>query len=266
MRVEGAAVGTLIARAAEFALITGYVLFIDRKIGYRIRHLFLRCRSYIRAYVTYCIPVLISDTLLGIGNNMISVVTGHISGAFVAANAVVTQITRMINVFTQGLSNSSSVMIGNKLGEGKREEAYEQGCSFYLLSILVGIAAAGVTATVCPGIIHGSSLSPETAAIAKEIMYAVLITTVLGSVNSVLTKGVLRGSGDTRFLMMADVLFLWLVSVPLGYLVGILWHAPAFLTYLALRSDWLIKSVWCSIRFFRGKWLDHGVRSAQEGD
>lgn len=260
LRIRGAALGTLIARITEFTIIVGYFFLFDKRIGYRFHHLFLRCRNYVRQYVTYCIPVLISDTLLGIGNNMVSVVTGHISGSFVAANAVVTQITRMINVFTQGISNSSSIMIGNRLGEGKKKQAYEEGITFFSLSICAGIAASCVIAVICPIIVRTSNLSAETAAIADQIIKAVIITTILSSVNSVLTKGVLRGGGDTRFLMVADVLFLWLVSVPLGYLVGIVLHASAFVTYLALRSDWFIKSVWCTFRLFRGKWVDNIVK------
>ena len=37
MGVAGAALGTLIARAFEFIMIDGYVFFVDKKIGYRIR-------------------------------------------------------------------------------------------------------------------------------------------------------------------------------------------------------------------------------------
>ena len=39
MEVEGAGVGTLIARVFEFSLICGYFLFVDRKIGYRLKDL-----------------------------------------------------------------------------------------------------------------------------------------------------------------------------------------------------------------------------------
>ena len=40
--------------------------------------------------------------------------------------------------------------------------------------------------------------------------------------------GVLRGGGDTKFLMVADILFLWIVSIPLGALAGLYWHLSAF--------------------------------------
>ena len=57
--------------------------------------------------MTYCIPVLISDSLLGVGNTMVSIIMGHIGASFVAANAIVAQVVRMSTVFTQGISNAS---------------------------------------------------------------------------------------------------------------------------------------------------------------
>ncbi len=65
----------------------------------------------------------------------------------------------------------------------------------------------------------------------------------------------LRGGGDTKFLMKADILFLWLASIPLGALVGLVFHGPAWLTMLCLRVDFVIKSVWCVSRLLSGKWI-----------
>ena len=69
------------------------------------------------------------------------------------------------------------------------------------------------------------------------------------------TKGVLRGGGDTRFLMLADMLFLWLASIPLGYLCGLVWKLDAFWVYAALKVDWIIKSIWCIFRLKSKKWI-----------
>ena len=52
-------------------------------------------------------------------------------------------------------------------------------------------------------------------------MNAIAFIVVFQSMNSILTKGVLRGGGDTKFLMVADIL----------------------------------KSVWCIFRLRSGKWI-----------
>ena len=70
-----------------------------------------------------------------------------------------------------------------------------------------------------------------------------------------MTKGALRGGGDTRFLLAADVVFLWAVSIPLGYTSGILLGRPIFITSVFLRMDDIIKSVWCVSRLNDGKWI-----------
>ncbi|MHB1393675.1 MAG: hypothetical protein ACYCYE_11505 [Clostridia bacterium] len=70
-----------------------------------------------------------------------------------------------------------------------------------------------------------------------------------------MTKGVLRGGGDTKFLMIADVLFLWIASIPLGYFAGLVWKWPPYAVYFCLRMDFIIKSFWCIHRLNGQKWV-----------
>ena len=81
--------------------------------------------------------------------------------------------------------------------------------------------------------------------------------------SSILTKGVLRGGGDTKFLMLADILFLWVASIPLGAIAGLVLHLPAFWIYFFLKIDQVLKAVWCLIRLRSGKWIKK-IKSSQE--
>ena len=76
-------------------------------------------------------------------------------------------------------------------------------------------------------------------------MDAIAFIVIFQSMNSILTKGVLRGGGDTKFLMVADIIFLWAASLPLGILAGLVWHLDAFWIYVFLknRSDLYIDMV-----------------------
>ena len=78
-----------------------------------------------------------------------------------------------------------------------------------------------------------------------------------------MTKGVLRGGGDTKMLMLADNLFLWIASVPLGALFGLVLGLPAFWVYFALKIDQVLKAIWCVYRLHSGKWIKK-IRSEKE--
>ena len=115
--VTGAALGTLIARIFEFVFICMYLIFFDKKIGFRIHDIFMKCQNLMKEYVQISIPVVISDTLYGFGNSAVSMVMGRIGSQFVSANSITLVTQQLSTVFIQGAAQSSSVVVGNTLGE-----------------------------------------------------------------------------------------------------------------------------------------------------
>lgn len=261
MGVAGAALGTLIARAFEFIMIDGYVFFVDKKIGYRIRDLLGKCSDMLREYLRVSIPVLVSDTLLGLGNSAVAIVMGHIGSSFVSANAITTVTQQLSTVFISGISQCSCMVIGHTLGEGDIQRAKTEGNTFLALGTAIGLAAGGFIMLISPLIISFYNITPETKAIAQELMLGIGLIVVFQSMNSILTKGVMRGGGDTKFLMVADILFLWVVSIPVGAIAGLVLHLPAFWIYVCLKLDQIIKAIWCIGRFRSNLWIKavHGV-------
>lgn len=255
MEIGGAALGTLIARVFELLVICGYFFFRDRRIGYRLRDLFMNCRSLFREYLRISIPVLISDALLALGNNAVAMVMGRIGKAFVAANSVTMVVQQLSSVLTQGISNASGIITGHTMGEGDYDKAQRQGYTFLGLGLVVGTLAAGVILLLRSPIINYYQVTPEAKLIARELMNSISFIIVFQAMNSILTKGVLRAGGDTKFLMLGDILFLWVASVPLGALAGLVLHWPPFWIYSMLKIDQIIKCVWCYFRLRSGKWL-----------
>jgi len=255
MEIAGAALGTLIARGYEFLFICGYFFFIDKRMRYRIRDLLTRCRDMIREYIRISIPVLISDGLLALGNNAVAMIMGRIGSAFVAANSVTMVVQQLSSVLTVGISNASGIITGHTMGEGDYKKAQRQGYSFFLMGIIIGCLAALVIFLLRGPIINYYQVSDEAKSIAWEMMDAILIIVIFQAANSILTKGVLRAGGDTKFLMAGDILFLWVASIPLGALAGLVFDWPAFWVYTFLKIDQIIKCVWCYFRLKSGKWL-----------
>ena len=255
MEIAGAALGTLIARLFELFFICGHFFFKDKNIGYRIRNICMKCGDLLREYFRVCIPVLISDGLLALGNNAVAMVMGHIGETFVAANSVTTIVQQLSSVLTQGIANASGIMTGHTMGEGKMEKAQKQGYTFLGLGFVLGCFAAIVILLVRGPIINYYKVSAETKEIAWQLMDAISFIVVFQAMNSILTKGVLRAGGDTRFLMAGDILFLWVASIPLGMLAGFVFHWSPFWIYTMLKIDQIIKCVWCFFRLRSRKWM-----------
>ena len=255
MEIAGAALGTLIARVFELACICGWFFFVDKRIRYRLKDLRTKCSDLLHEYIRISIPVLISDSLLALGNNAVAMVMGRIGTAFVSANSVTMVTQQLSSVLTQGVSNASSIITGHTMGEGDFDKAQKQGYAFLFMSFVIGCFAALVILVLRAPIINFYQVSPEAKAIAWELMDAILIIVIFQSMSSILTKGVLRAGGDTKFLMAGDILFLWVASIPLGYLAGLVFHWPAFWIYTFLKIDQVIKCVWCFFRLKSGKWM-----------
>ncbi len=255
MEIAGAALATVISRILELCVNCGYFFFLDRAVGFRPRDLLLKCQDLVGTYLKISIPVLISDTLLGLGNSVVAVVTGHIGSSFVSANSITTVTQQLCTVVIQGLSNAAAIITGHTLGRGDREQAQLQGNTFLLLSTVIGLLASALILALSPLIIGSYNITSETQEIARALMRAISFIVIFQCMNSVMTKGVLRGGGDTKFLMVADVIFLWAVSVPLGACAGLLWHWPPFFIYVCLKLDQVLKAVLCLFRLHSRKWI-----------
>ena len=255
MGVAGAALGTFIARLFEFVIICGYFLFLEKKVAYRIKDAFTKCGDMVKEYIRISIPVLISDGMLALGNNSVAMIVGRLGDSFVSANGIASVIMQFSTVFISGLSNGSAIMTGHTLGEGDVEKAKKQGWTFLGLGVIIGLIACGIILIISGPIISLYNITPETVDITKQLISSLAIIAVFQTANSILTKGVLRGGGDTKFLMVADILFLWIASVPLGYLCGITWGLSPFITYTALKIDQIIKAIWCVFRLKSNKWI-----------
>ena len=139
---------------------------------------------------------------------------------------------------------------GKALGPRAADQVPQHG-----LGVIIGLIACVIILLISGPIISLYNISEETVAITKQLISSLAIIAVFQTANSILTKGVLRGGGDTKFLMVADILFLWIASVPLGYLCGITWGLSPFITYTALKIDQIIKAIWCVFRLKSNKWI-----------
>ena len=255
MEVAGAALGTLIARIFEAGMILGYLFLKDKKILFKVRDIFMKTGSLLGEYIRISIPVLISDAILALGNNSAAMVIGHLGATFTAANAITSVTQQLSTVVIQGVSQAGAIVTGHTLGSEGREKTQEQGWMFLGLGLALGTISAIFIMAVSNPIINTYNISEETKQIARQLMNAISLIIIFRATNSIMTKGVLRGGGDTKMLMITDNVFLWVLSLPLGILAGFVLHWSAFWIYVCLNSADVVKTIWCVFRLKSEKWI-----------
>lgn len=132
------------------------------------------------------------------------------------------------------------------------------------MSAIIGVIGGVLVLILGEWSIGLYEIEPSTVDITVSMMEASAIIVFFQAIQSALSKGILRGGGDTKFLMVADIIFQWLASIPLGALAGLVLDLPPALVLVALRVDFIIKSVWLALRLKSGKWI-HQAKKMGDG-
>jgi len=257
MGIVGAAVGTLIARIFEFLFIFGHLVFADRLINLRLRDLSAASSREIKKnFIHYSIPLVISDTSLGVSLALVAVVLGHNGKEVNAATSMVNTVVQMLSIFNMSMSGAAAVVIGNTIGEGDIERAKKEGNAYVLTALLLGIILIGPLLLLEDPYLSLYAVSDYTRSIAHDCIVVNCIFLPMQLIAFMTSKGILRGGGDTSFLLKWDTILIWAVSLPLGALASFVWHLPPFWIYFLLRLEFPLKGLVCLIRFLSGKWIN----------
>ncbi|TPE20670.1 MATE family efflux transporter [Clostridium perfringens] len=254
--IRGAAIATVCARITEFSIVLVFMFIYERKIGLKIEHLLKLDKEILKDYVGLCTPVLCNELLWAIGASMISVIVGRMGTEVVAANSINGVAHQFVTVFIFGMSNATAVIIGNTIGEGKKEKAKEYAYSIGIFSVVMGCISGLMILLIKPFVVNFYNVSYSTKLIAMEIMTVTSGIIVFQSLASNFMMGVLRGGVDAKFVLINDLIFMWLVAIPGGFFVAFVLELPVALVFLVIKCDEILKSLTSVYRVISGKWIN----------
>lgn len=187
---------------------------------------------------------------------MYSIAYAKIGVEATAAVQIVTTIQNIFFVIVRGLANSSTVMIGNKIGAGEKEESYNYAIMFLSMATLAGLFL-GLTMSLTPGLTLSlfRDLDPEVYSVARKMLVIMGLVFAIRTFNATVVVGVLRGGGDTTYSMYLEMGAVWLVGVPLAF-IGALWLKwPAHWVLALISMEELVKASIALPRVLSKKWI-----------
>ncbi len=268
MGIEGAAVATVIARGAGLLVTVFHAVKLDKRLDLDFKQMLKPGKIITRDFFRFSLPVVLNETVFGIGTSLYSVIFGHMlnSSDVVAAYSVSGNIERIVTILTFALANATAVMVGKAIGEGKSYDEVRRLASWLIAISLVSGAASGILLVLINLLLCKSflfplfSLTANASRIAFIMMFVLAGIMVMRNYSSILIVGVLRGGGDTKFGMLMDVGSMYIYAIPVVAVTGLILHWDPGIVYLLMAGDEVIKSMIGMFRYRSGKWMRNVTR------
>ena len=260
--VEGAALATLISRCVELVIVLSHTC-LGKHFRLDLACLLRPGKDTARKLFTYATPVILNETLWGIGTGLYPTIMGHMENSteILAAFTVAGNVEKLALVALIGLASTAAIVIGREIGAGRRKTVYDVGLALNTLSVavgfIVGVVMLAVSWTLVPRYIFPLfQLSASTSRIALVMLSMIAVIMAPRAFNFTNIVGVLRGGGDVRAATVIDLLPLWTVSIPATALFGLVLKWGVFWVYVGISLDQLVKFFFGIWRLRSGEWIN----------
>ena len=252
MGIKGAALATVLATVVQFLWSVGYVLCRIRAVKFSLRS----CeKKLFGRFWQKTVPLLINNLAWGIGFSMYSVIMGHLGTDAVAANGIANISKNLVVCFCLGLGNAGSIIVGNRLGADRLQEAKEVGETLTKTAIIAGIVSGLVLIALSPFITKMVDLTPTARGYQQKMLLISSYYIAGKSVNCMTIGGIFAAGGDSKFGMLCDSVTLWCIIVPLGCICAFILKLPVMVVYFVLNLDEIIKLPVVYKHYKKYKWI-----------
>ena len=239
--VIGVGIATLIARLVEMTLLivishlNKETFTIDLYKDLRVE------RKLIRAINKKTVVMLINETLWSGGIVMQQLALASRMNVL-STLSIVSTTTEIFGIIWAGLAVGVGVMLGTTLGEGKVEEAKALSKKLIWMGIIISLTLGFIMFWLAPLIPQlWSSVDSNQQAMASSILTLYMFLLPFFSIANV-TYHTLRSGGKTTQALLLDGMVMWLLTVPLAWILATYTSIPLVLLWASVQSIDLAKA------------------------
>lgn len=262
--VRGAAIGTAIGWTFECILLVIVVYALKTPLAANPLSYFRFNRPFALNVLKTSLPAAINEVLWSVGFSSYNAVYARIGTDAIAAVNINATIEELVFVLFIGLGNACAVMIGNKIGEGDSETAFEYGKRFMILGVTAALIGGAVVFSQREAVIGLYELSSSAANNLRGLMLVFALSAWLKMLNFILFIGAMRAGGDTRYAMFTELFSVWCIGVPAALIGGFVLDLPVYGVYALVLLEEAVKAVIIYRRFQSRLWI-HDLVSAPAG-
>ena len=255
MEIKGAAIATLISQLFNLVFIVIGFVVCNRRDGDK-PVLALRFKKItIRDYLVMIMPILVSEFLWSLGQNVESAVYGHLGTSNLAAYTLTGPIQGLIVGALSGLSAAAGVMIGKRLGRKEYNEAYAESKKIMYAGLAGSVVVASLLillAGVYTGLYRVDNSVKE---LGKILLIVFALYAPVKVENMILSGGIIRSGGNTKIIMVIDIVGTWCIGIPLCLLAAYVFRWGIVGVYALLTTEEIFRLAVALVIFRKRKWM-----------
>lgn len=250
--VVGAAIGTVAAFGTGGLLLVA--LMVAGRLGLRLRREDIGVRgTVLRRLFVIGYPAAIEHLLMQFGFFLYFYFAARYSTSAVAAYVIGVRILGLSFLPGFGFAAAASTVVGQSLGARRPERAMRGGWETVRLALyLMTATGVAIFATARP-IAELFVDDPEVVAKTVTFIWVLAAAQPLMAIDFTL-GGALRGSGDTRFPLLAVLIGFYLCRLGSAWVVTFWLQLPLVWLWLALVPDYVARCFLKGLRFRSGRW------------
>lgn len=255
MEIKGAAIATLVSQLFNLVFIVIGFVVCNRRDGDK-PVLSLRFKKItIRDYLVMIMPILVSEFLWSLGQNVESAVYGHLGTSNLAAYTLTGPIQGLIVGALSGLSAAAGVMIGKRLGRKEYDEAYAESKKIMYAGLAGSVVVASLLillAGVYTGLYRVDNSVKE---LGKILLIVFALYAPVKVENMILSGGIIRSGGNTKIIMVIDIVGTWCIGIPLCLLAAYVFRWGIVGVYALLTTEEIFRLAVALVIFRKRKWM-----------
>lgn len=255
MGIQGAAIATLISQLFNLAfIIVGFVICIKKdKDNPLLSFRFEKITG--KQYFIIIMPILVSQFLWSLGQNVESAVYGHLGTSNLAAYTLTSPIQSLIVGALSGLSAAAGVMVGKRLGKKEYDEAYKESKKIMYAGLIGAVLVSALLILLAGVYTELYRVEYNVKELGKILLIVFALYAPIKVENMILSGGIIRSGGNTKIIMIIDIIGTWFIGIPLCLLAAYVFKWGIVGVYTLLTTEEIFRLVVSLVIFKKRKWM-----------
>ena len=208
-----------------------------------------------REYIKMLMPLVITEFLWSLGQNVYAGIYGHIGTGEMAAIQLISPVEALAIGALAGLSQAAGILIGKRLGADERDEAYLESKKLMLYGFIGSVFLSCLVIALRKPYADIYNVDDMVKGISGGLLICFALLAPFKVINMILGGGIIRSGGKTDYIMWIDTFGTWVLGVPTGLVLAYIIHAPVTAVYFCIGLEEIAR-VAISLRLFISrKWM-----------